>query len=959
MVGPNIIFLASYFLLPIGFYLLALELGIRRVIALPVALGVGSPLNPFIFQSVVGGGEGYGLWAFLLTISIWLLVRLAKGPRKTELLLGSAIAFGLSMTPPEAYLGLLMGAPFVAIFLVRAIRPFGPGWQACIRDLGTFILTSGGIAASTILPALSAGVAVTAHQSTLSSALDYVVANATFTFRPFGPFQAILYGSGTYLAPLAGVWELVLIAAICIPVFCIRSYSSFNQFNTLAFLSAYLVTAGLIVGFSSGFLIPLYSRIHPIDLLDSPFYFVWIQTISLGPLAALAFEDVAKAMERLPSSIKFERREITRAAGGTGYVAVVYHRRRGPSPMVSWIAAATACLLVLPAGVLNFSTATSYLEQAQGPAPYANESFLGVGSWYESVDRNLTGYILTLPFTYAEYNKFTGFIPPAELWYIPFLGTSFNPEYNSSTYSSTMNLLVNGSYTSFARTSGLEGVEYLIVDGGASEVTLTPGYLGATVTMQLSVLLSGLKNSGAFREFSINKIFYGFANRDYVRPGEKFGAGAQVIGARGGTAVTALQLLANPSLNNLSGWDSYLSSSVTPLGNGSAELSVNSSSKIGYVLFSTLVPLVFSATNGATVESPGTGAVRLDPNLTSARYSVSLAYGVSGSGAELAMYLYWYNVSSPTNFFGQFNVTSLLRTGPSAGRLNSTFLVPEGGQRVRLILSLSNLNGTSVTARVGDLGVWQTIVPRNLDEATDLQYQLGSEVSSAAWPSKSSILVASPLSRFSGGCFGSNGTVLWLGSAALIDSNDSPGFSIPFTLFQSMTCPDTLLDVGVILRSESLATATINSGKSMGQATIGPENSLVMVNHTPGLPFLAKVGIRGNATLTAVFAIFGGLVMSSGTENAIYDCGLGSLLVDQEAGGAVTVQPHRPTLIGPPSLTEGILNILSPISFVLALALATVGLPRLREITSRLGSLVSYRGLVNPKGTQGVRPRRK
>lgn len=776
----NGIFLASLFAPSVGIYLFLASLTKKVTQSALIAFVTGTPVNPVLGSVFIGGGWEYGPWVFLVFISLWLLVLAKNSTSRQSLVVLSSLALGLSATESLWFVGLsggglLLSFPVVLSYFVATIlAPTSTNWKRATLTL-TFIIPLLLTVGSIVEVAFWTAANVVPNGSHISTINGYVAASISYTFRPYSMFNSLFNGApvgtqGGFIAVITPFWEFIITIALCGLCFGLLQGKRQMWKATAIFGGFYLLATGFLFGNHIGVLYWLYVDFRPIDYLDAPIFFCLLQLICLPYLLFTGFEFLYSVLQYLPSGmpLRIHGRRYTELFGSldgenslTGPTVMLPSKGDARRVHAAILIPAMRirksqlhkpfilCIVLVLLLTIQFNTRSLPVE-AEAGLPLIGMSSLSVPSsyaevhqWYAGLSTSDLGMILPVPDTFTTYRGLIGFIPANRLWQIPFLGSAVLPNVNVSIYSSVIDQIELGDVTGFSALAGESGVEYVLVLNGTSGSSLAFAVNGGNSNETTSQVFKSLSNSGAFNMGVSNNGFTVFQNKYYHGYSHQYTRGIAFDSTL--PSVNGSQSYMVASWRNFTTWTSYLGSSVQQETNGSIEVTVNPRSPVPYVFEWTNLPSIIA--QGAHLECCNTSAVTFNASTSETTYLIS-GHLKPDPGVEIDVSIYWYNTTSPPQFYSQFASTNLGAYNDLYPAFRANFTSPAGALLGRLIYHIWEPNGTAIGRGL----IWPplinaNVIPVKASQSTQVQLDFLNSMTEDALISPNTFVLPYPFSN--------------------------------------------------------------------------------------------------------------------------------------------------------------------------------------------------------------------
>jgi hypothetical protein len=787
----NAVYLSTFVLPSLGIYWF-LELFTRhKPVAGGLALLLGTPLNPVFYGDFIQGGQEYGLWILFSFLGLRFLCAglLDRHIRPWEPAL-AGVLFGLASSQTFGQTGMATGAVFLTGPIVVGILAYDwirardtPARNRTVAGIGWFLVAY----LALLVPLLATdfvqanGVLGTAAQTAAISAKTF--GNIAYTFRPYGPASAIFAVPPTpteagYTTPLSGAWALVVGLSLVGGLATFLTSRGPRRWLTAVFLASFLGFALYILGLSSGALLPLYTRVPPLDLFDGPDLLVYGEFLSLPFLLLVAVDWVVRPATWVPLRRAWRVISPPRTLRPWTPDSPAARARRP-----RWGLRTRAALVVIVLLALSLASAWPVLVNLNAKvdanpsiapnSPFAASTALdALRTWYSGALPVLSGYVLPLPNDGHGYASVQGVIPVQRLWVIPLYSNDLVGGYNASAYVAVMGSLENGSVALWASQIGTAGVQYVVLTPLEVSVAIAPSYLtGAPAPLPYALLASWFLASPEFSEVYDSSGVLVFLNRAYVAPESPLpGVLAFSTGAPVGPSGSEPALAAG----GFTSWDIWPPARVAIEPNGSAAINVNFSASPDYVVLWAPLKPPFPSGGGS-----GGPEISLDPVYHRFDYSFNDTVAIPGN-ARLQAYIAWYNTTDPASLFAWFATSSIGVFYTGTANVSGTFEAPPSTAAARVVFTaFPDGPGPAVDLLAAPASASATIAPLDLstDAAAEMSVAaaLGSDarIANGTLPLLYPLGVSAPLGSYSGI------TLVSFGAAEEFDPNQSFAFAVP------------------------------------------------------------------------------------------------------------------------------------------------------------------------------------
>jgi hypothetical protein len=699
-VGPfaaqTAVFLLSIFLPSFGILFLMNRLPISKPIGVAVAIAIGTPLNPLLFLSFLGGAFTVFLWLFLVCLSLGLIIEARRSEifRRRTFFVLAGITFGLSLTatnfiPAGAYVSfpLVVGA---LVLTPEVSPPFGTRFRALAVDVTLFIVPAVGILLPLALgDTLQLG-PLASGSGPLGGVNAFIMSTIGFEFAPYSAGYALLNGVWLGVNDLLTNPAWYILVGIGVTGGIGILFSKGGPWRPLYRFCAmeYLLATSLILLLHTGSGTQWLLATRVFDSLDYPAFFLFIQQLSL--------------LFILPATLTFVVKRVVILRGRTahGTFAAIGIRpppgasvpnRDIPNSRKSWplnsrtqllpVAAATLVIVLACSNSGGFIVnANSYLTQDQGNV-FVPTYYSEIHDWYAKDASGSTGQILILPNDYSALNDVSGFIPSSKIWNAPIGLPPLNSGENITLYRYVLSTLYSGNTLAFGTLLARSGVQSIVLLSDQSQITVVPAQepynAYSPLSMPLANLTSVLNNSGAFSNTYSSKHFAVYSNNAYLGLSKTTTSTTAFVS----TPPRTLSLTNLLNSSSYAGYGSYPAQDVSRNGqNYSLQVIANSAIPFSLLFFSQPV-------QGLSTSNP----------YVSAELSIAASFRVP---ANLILYSFvlFYN-SSTAGFWSEFSRTNL-GSYTTNGSMNAPVLVPTGAIRANVVFYASTLSNTSGTIAV-------------------------------------------------------------------------------------------------------------------------------------------------------------------------------------------------------------------------------------------------------------------
>jgi hypothetical protein len=713
IIGPvqaqNFTYLASSLLPSVALLFFLNSLNRRTLLNAAISFCFLTPVNPVILDNLLGGGWEFDLWLFFTLLGMAILYRTSNGPnfRMGAVWSGILIGLGLSQVGIQwgdavfaLQLDVVLISPVLARFIWlnrRGLRALGTG-LAC--GLSLVLLTNLYlIAAVYYYYSLASG-----NSAILGASKSTLLGNLQFTFSQFG-FANALLNAPLVVNPLwnavpASWWTILVVSAVVLGAFAATQQSYQHHWFALSYVTVYLCVALFFAGVSTGLSVAVYLSFKPLDFLDDPVYFLYLESTILAILLSLGCDSFAGWLgtEATMATGPSRSSGIARRAQTVGLALKVTLKGRLSKRRVGYVTCIAVVLLLAAGTTLQFGSALSSSLDAspatQGESPYAPSWLSEVHDWYIQSGQESSGSILVLPDSYIAYNQIWGFIPRDRVWIIP-EGPILNPLENTSLFVSTMNLLADGEGGAFAYALAVSGVQQVVLLNTSTQITIIPPYMESPgVQVPESDLESTLSNASEFHLSYQNSHFIVYSDSLFSPPGAPISTVATFNAPSVSTPPASVtQLLKDPNFNttqNYSGWARDPPQSVLLQSNQSVGLTVDPSIGLNYGFMSddiNLQPYLNWTSEAGSGLSSNSSEFQVTLVATS-RYSVS-------SSINLYLQIYWYNTSNDPAEFSRFDTTTLGPLSPANVTISAAVVAPASATFARFIYYASPVDDSS------------------------------------------------------------------------------------------------------------------------------------------------------------------------------------------------------------------------------------------------------------------------
>lgn len=949
---------ATTFVAPsVGLYFFVLPFVRFKPSAVAVAAVLGTMLNPLFLSDFIMGGEEYGLWLMFSFLGFGLLCSfLFFQNSKWWQPVAAGICFGLGSSQTFGMTGMDVGAVFLTALPLMGIVLYGVvrSWKLATRDsvlagIGSFFVTY----AAVLVPILGAvlGQANTVLGSTAHTEeiTGRAISSLQYTFRPYG-FASALFAvpptptfTGFTTVPTVGWITIVVLSLSAAGISLSQRRGPVSWLNGI-FLSTYLFYVVVIVGIHSGVLLPVFSAIPQLDLLDGVDLYVYAEFICLPFMFVTFFRLVEDAWQHVrawsspaqyeSSSLGFVMPRVRRAW---------IHRlalKQGSEGLASGIAITFVVSLVLVSAVPSAASLESSVYQNPGVyprSPFATPALSPIRDWYDTNGSNATGYFLPLPDNLLSANAISGVIPYSRLWTIPILSADLVPGFNPGEYVQVMKSLSNGSINTWSSQLGVAGVQYIILVAGDPLVTIVPGYVaGAPTPVGYSWISGELTNSSDLKLVFHTADAAIFENLLYVPPMKvhpgllTFAPSSQPKSLTFGDVLPA---------SGFSGWSVYPTGGFVAEANGSALIPVNGSGSPSFVVL--WCPLSGVATAPMLSNTTQAGApYPLRYSLLSIDFQDRL---VIPQGTFLQTYIAWYNTTTPTGLSSWFAETDIGYFYAGVSLAAKVMSVPQGTMFARVIYTAfanSSLIAGDVYAAppVAD----RVLQPVNLTSDASAQLEVANALEEwSAVPANSIVLETPFVGGLAPAAIGGAYIASLLPEVA-VNPNSSASFTFnltgaTFPVIRQVLAPTTvrlLLSGGFVTQSANVSLTIM--GQSWTAALSSANTSAEFSLPVQSIGQAASVDVMGGGLFSLIsLSLEAPETSSNRTQLFTIPLPIGLLTGSIEGGSAMVVDRTAPSLGSSAALSFA---DVVPIFGVIAVTVGSYAVNRRRRLSNRQGN---------------------
>lgn len=700
--AQNLLYMVSVFAPSVGCYFFLQSILPKRWLGVAVAFAFTTFVNPLTSSNFSGGGWFYFGWAAFSFLALALAWRAVCHPTVTSYAIGSGLLVGVAAVQMDGYSGLQYFGTAADLCIIGTLYLYAvcrwyprlkPVLWSATTLVGSFVL----VGLPVLARAYARSLAATSTASQLAGIHAYVYGSIAFTFKQYGPYNALLAGPlvATYSAwnvPFSLSWTLLVALALVGGMYATVSRRDSVRWLALILLSDDLFVCAFMAGVQSGVLVPLFNRAGLLDFMDNPVAFLYIQFLLLPPMAFIGAETIAQRIGFVPTELRvMATTGVSKAKTDERPDMAAVVRAKPLTPRLREAVSVGLILLLALATCVQFDGNYAHrfdtAPSTQGVSPYTPVGFSSIQAWYLHVAASQPGQILALPDSFPLYTKFWGFIPMSRLWVIPSLDNLLNNSYNVSQFVSIMSLAATDQMSQFAQTLGVAGVAYVLLYNQSSEITVIPNYLVATgVSVPASSLWAALDQSPAFRPERISSTITVFQDDDYLpNTGQFHSVVSFGIQSPVGPPLLTRDILVDGAVDNVSqvaSWIRYPASTIQVRTGVGTMLSVDSDSSTPYSEFAGALNLT-----NTSQEAP----VRLTNNLSLSSALIQRTFDASAefsipTGLGLDIFLASYNQTPlPATLFPLTSLSLLGAYGASDHSANVTDIsIPSWVESARL-----------------------------------------------------------------------------------------------------------------------------------------------------------------------------------------------------------------------------------------------------------------------------------
>ena len=706
--AQTVVYLASIFLPSLGILFLVNRLPVSKVIGVALAVTLGTPLNPLMFQSFLTGSFTVFPWFLLTCLSLGLTIdaQRFKERRQSTLLILAGIAYGLSLTttnfiPTGAYITLPIMMGVLALAPAR-VKSSNSRFRSQCTHAALFMIPAAGISFPFALDDIIHVGSVVSGTASLGVLNSYIANTISYEFAQYGVtetiFGAVWNGTNGYLTGPA--WFLLVGIGVAGGIgFLLSKGDPWGPLYRFCAIE-YLLTATLMFLLHTGAATQLLIETRIFDSFDYPDFFLFIQQFDLlfllPTILTLIVERVVIQYRRTSHGIivgiNVAPPNNTQAAK-CGLHTSIKPSHPNLRTKVLPLAAATLIVALVSYNSGGFILeAQYYLTRDQGDV-FVPTYYSGIHAWYVSHASELTGQVLILPNDYTSLNNISGFIPKSKIWNAPIGLPALDAAENITLYQDVLSALYSRDSSEFGTLLARSGVQDVVVIKVVNQVTIVPNEapynLQSPLLMPISVLTATLANGSSFSMDYSSGYFTIYNNNDYLGLSNVTTSAVAFVGTPSGN-LPSLHLL---NAMSYADYGSYPSENINRSGqNYTLDVYANSSIPSALLYFNQSV-VDFSTTNP----------------YVSIQLSAAASFSVP-SGLVLSPFILFYN-SSTAGFWSEFDRVNL-GTYTADGSMSIPVKIPSGAIRLNLVFFAWTQNKSSgrVQVQAPQLSLNRTVI---------------------------------------------------------------------------------------------------------------------------------------------------------------------------------------------------------------------------------------------------------
>ena len=744
--ASNSVIVTSLFAGSVGIYFFSYELTDDGIASIVSGLVFGTILDPLVYYNFIGGPT-LGYFQLFIFLSFTLLIRNSKASGKPcwkwEFFI-AGILYGLGIA---AFYVLLLGVyvtfPFVLIIFVNNLLVQKGKRLSTVRNFFVFLAP----AISILLPifvqtyqALGLHNGVLLPVSIVNSTRMYISSIFAYEYKSYSlPYalQNAFWVGGTGFITTDSWYLLVDSVVVAGTASLLINYGEPDRrliYQGSSLL--YIVTAMLIYSLANQSFVSFVTGFGIFDYFDYPFPLLLVQQISLVfmfPCLTYIFLRFVKIHIMIPQPLasfgskRRRSRNRKNVSELSSNVDLDHKHSIQVNKQVFSILVVTLLAINSLVYINHVDNFVSNLDEVSIP-PYYSQ----IHHWFQTDYNSSRGLILVLPNSYRTYIHIIDYIPSQFVWNIPPL---FPSTYNVSQIENIMTDLASGDVNAFAYQLIYQDVGYLILLNGSQSISLIPSGAAYRPFSPISLPSERLRhylNSSTFlgeQYSSTNFVIYSVGNSELGKS-KTFASIGQFV-SESLPASKKYNLLNNSSYNEIGYYPHKVLHS-----NNSYFVDLNPSNNTTQELFYI----------NANLSSFGNSSPYTNRSL-----ELNVTFNITGK-VELAIFIQFYNSSSPSGFWSQ-EATLDVGYYVNSSQVNYSLRVPNYTKYASIAFNTFTLGNTSGNLTISEPSLALLINGSNISASITEELPIYTLLQSAGLVPQSTLMLAYPFSPVSGQLF--------------------------------------------------------------------------------------------------------------------------------------------------------------------------------------------------------------